>query len=82
MVCGGCLCRTCARSVELELRFFTSGDLPPGAEPYFSCDECHYYDGDFRKGYQNRAECSGYIEARKHAELAAAAMRRQLKIIK
>ena len=82
MSCYGCLCRICARSGELELRYFTAGELPPGAEPCFSCDECHYYDGDFRKGYQKRAECSGYIEARKHAELAAAAMRRKLKIIK
>ena len=82
MSCYGCLCRTCARSVELDLRYFTPGELPPGVEPCFSCDECRYYDGDWRKGYQKRAECSGYVEARKHAEAAAAAMRRKMKIIK
>lgn len=82
MNCEGCLCQTCARSVELELRYFTVGELPEDVEACFACDECFYFGGDRSKGYQWRAECKGYIEARKHAEAAAAAMRMKLKIIK
>lgn len=82
MSCYGCVCRFCARSVELEPGYFTPGELPEGVEACFACDECYYYGGDRSKGYQWRPECSGMIEARKYLEAKARAQRAKLRIVK
>ena len=63
--CYGCLCDTCANSVELLSWYFTPGET---ATPCFSCDECRQYDGDRQKPDQWTSTCPRYIEAKKAAE--------------
>ena len=63
--CYGCLCNTCANSVELLSFYFTAGEA---SEPCFSCDDCRHYDGDIRKKDQWRNACPQHIEAKKAAE--------------
>ena len=81
MSCYKCACLFCARNVELELQYFTPGEIS-GVEVCFDCDECRHYSGDRSQTSKWKPDCLEFIEARKHAELAAAAMRRKLKIIK
>lgn len=63
--CYGCLCDTCANSVELLSWYFTAGEVE---EPCFTCDECRHYDGDMGKRDQWHGTCPRYIEAQKAAE--------------
>lgn len=63
--CYGCLCDTCANSVELLSWYFTPGET---TEPCFSCDECRHYDGDLRKRDQWHGTCPRHIEAKKAVE--------------
>lgn len=63
--CYGCLCDTCANSVELLSWYFTLGE---GEEPCFSCDECRHYDGDLHKPDQWHNTCPRHIEAKKAVE--------------
>ena len=81
MSCYGCVCRYCARSVELELLYFSPGEIQ-GEEACFSCDECRRYTGDLSMSSQWRPDCPEQIEARKHIEARAAAMRKKLKIVR
>lgn len=63
--CYGCLCDTCANSVELPPWRSTPGEC---AAPCFTCDECRRYDGDFGKRSMWTDTCPRYIEAKKAAE--------------
>lgn len=60
--CYGCLCDTCANSVELLSWYFTAGEAE---EPCFSCDDCLHYDGSLEKPDHWHNECHRYIEAKK-----------------
>lgn len=60
--CYGCLCNTCANSVELPSWYVTIGEAE---EPCFSCDECRHYDGDFSKRSMWTEICPRYVEAKK-----------------
>lgn len=63
--CYGCLCDTCANSVELLSWYFTPGEA---TEPCFSCDECRHYDGDYKKRDCWHETCPSHIEAKKAVE--------------
>lgn len=73
--CYGCLCDTCANSVELLSWYVTIGETE---EPCFSCNECRHYDGDTGKKDQWTNTCPRYIEAQKAAEARARAEMRKL----
>lgn len=60
--CYGCLCDTCANSVELLSWYVTIGEA---VEPCFSCDDCRHYDGDIRKQDQWHETCPRYVEAKR-----------------
>lgn len=85
--CYGCVCDTCANSVELLSWYVTIGEA---VEPCFSCDDCRHYDGDLRKRSQwHDATCPRYIEAKKarearaqQEEKRAQALRATFKVIK
>lgn len=77
--CYGCVCDTCANSVELLSWYTTIGEA---SEPCFSCDECRHYDGDIRKRSQWRDACPRHIEAKKAIEARAQAARAKFKVIK
>lgn len=72
--CYGCLCDTCANSVELLSWYVTIGEA---SEPCFSCDECRHYDGDRRKRSQWHDACPRYIEAKKAREARARELERK-----
>ena len=72
--CYGCVCDTCANSVELLSWYVTIGEA---AEPCFSCDDCRHYDGDSRKPDQGRDTCPRRIEAKKAIEARAREMERR-----
>ena len=63
--CYGCLCDTCAHSVELLSWYFTIGETD---EPCFNCDECSHYDGDICKKDKWTNDCTRCIEAKKAKE--------------
>lgn len=77
--CYGCLCETCANSVELSMEYFTVGEA---AEPCFNCDECRYYDGSSGKSCRWNGTCSRYIEAQKAFEARAREVERKAKAIR
>lgn len=77
--CSGCLCDTCANSVELPSWYVTIGEAE---EPCFSCDECRHYDGDLGKPDKWHGTCSQHIEAEKAIEARAQNRRATFKIIK
>jgi len=62
-LCSGCVCDTCANSVELLPWYMTIGEA---VEPCFSCDECRQYDEE--KSDQWRDSCPRHIEAQKVIE--------------
>lgn len=74
--CYGCLCDTCANSVELTSWYFTIGE---SEEPCFSCDECRHYDGDMGKRDQWHGTCPRHIEAKKAIEARTYELKRRLK---
>lgn len=63
--CYGCLCDTCAHSVELLSWYVTIGESD---EPCFNCDECRHYGGDSRMKDRWTNDCPRHIEARKAVE--------------
>lgn len=77
--CYGCLCETCANSVELSMEYFTVGEA---VEPCFNCDECRYYDGSSSKSCRWNDICSRYIEAQKAFEARARVAERKAKAIR
>jgi hypothetical protein len=79
MSCYGCKCNFCARSCELYSEYVTIGEVD---DCCFNCDECREFDGDHRKRWRFRQECEEFIEAQKYTEARAAAMRRNLQVIK
>lgn len=74
--CYGCLCDTCANSVELLSWYVTIGEAE---EPCFSCDDCRHYDGNIVKEDQWTTSCPRYIEAKKAAEARIRELERRLK---
>jgi len=77
--CYGCLCDTCANSVELLAWYVTIGEA---VEPCFSCDECRHYDGDTGKSSQWRDTCPYHIEAKKATEARARELERRAQVIR
>lgn len=75
--CYGCLCDTCANSVELLSWYMTIGEC---VEPCFSCDECRHYDGDLHKPDQWHGTCPRHIEAKKAIEARVREMERRAKM--
>lgn len=76
-LCYGCLCNTCANSVELSLQYFT---VEEAVEPCFNCDECRYCDGSSDKSCQWNDACSRYIEAQKAFEAKAREVERRAQV--
>lgn len=72
--CYGCLCDTCANSVELLSWYVTIGEAEEGC---FSCDECRHYDGDLHKPDQWRDTCPQHIEAKKAIEARERELKRR-----
>lgn len=74
--CYGCLCDTCAHSVELLSWYFTIGETD---EPCFNCDECRHYGGDSRMKDRWTNDCPRHIEAKKAVEARKRELERQEK---
>ncbi len=77
--CYGCLCDTCANSVELLSWYMTIGEC---VEPCFSCDECRHYDGDLHKPDQWHGTCPRHIEAKKAIEARAREVERRAQAVR
>ena len=78
MACNGCICRFCAYSCELDLRYRTPGEI---GEYCWTCDECRHYDGNHSKRSQWRTECPNFREPVKRTEYLSEIARRKLKMI-
>lgn len=82
MSCYQCACLFCVRNCELEVQYFTRGELPDGVEVCFFCDECRHYTGNINMRSCWRQECLGQIVARKYIEALARAARAKLHLVK
>lgn len=83
--CMGCICKFCAYNVNLDLRYFTRGEV---TEACFNCDDCMDTDGHSRwdpdRGcYSGRwkDECDHFREPTKLIDMKADAARRSLRVI-
>lgn len=65
MSCAGCACNFCANSVELGPLYWTAGEC---SFPCFTCDECRYYDGDWKKRTMRRDGCAHFKEPEKRIQ--------------
>lgn len=70
MSCAGCACNFCANSVELFVDYMTPGESD---FPCYTCDECKWCDGDWKKRSQWRGECAHFKEPAKRIQLRQAA---------
>ena len=84
--CIGCRCQICAYNINLDLRYFTRGEV---SEVCFNCDDCMDTDGtgrwDAEKGcYSGRwkGECPDYLDPIKHVEAKAETARRSLHVVR
>ena len=61
--CAGCRCNHCANNVE-------TGDNCAGEaiKACFVCDECNWYDGNFKNRDMTCRQCEDYIVTNQHAE--------------
>lgn len=68
MSCYGCVCNFCLYNCELEAQYIAAGEIKDISEICYCCDECEWYDGDFRKPIRWRKECSRFREPIKRTE--------------
>lgn len=70
---AGCRCNHCANNVE-------TGDNCAGEaiKACFVCDECNWYDGNFKNRDMTCRQCEDYIVTNQHAEY----LRKRIKVIK
>ena len=79
MSCYGCLCHSCARNCEQDMKYFTPGEFQGDA--CFNCDDCAEYTGHWTH-HARKPECEEYIEARKYSEFRARQMRKKWRVLR
>lgn len=83
MNCYGCKCNHCLYNCELESWYLTPGEVENVEDVCYCCDECKWFDGDYRKRSQWRKSCekfrlpAKYKEHLKQKRAHVAVMRRE-----
>ena len=74
-LCANCLCEFCVNNAEQSLDRVKPGEMQ---EPCFNCDDCRAYDGDCRKQYQRKEECSEFVMS----DYGARRNRKRIRLVK
>lgn len=72
--CIGCVCNACAYNVNLDLQYFTPGEIE---DCCFNCDDC--IDGKGKGRWM--PECDHFLKPAKRVEMEARIARSKFKII-
>jgi len=73
-MCIGCRCNICALNVNLDLQYFTPGEVDSVC---FNCDDCCVGNGDGRC----MPECSSFRKPEKKQEMESLIARSKLRLL-
>lgn len=68
MSCANCKCDKCVYNCELTIFYFTPGEVEDVEDICYCCDECKFYDADYKKQSKQVKECDRFRYPQKYIE--------------